>query len=173
MRKPLALGLLFGFASWSLAACDGGETNAEAVTKQEKAEAPTPAAPTPPPLAPAAPPEPMEGAIVAPGTGPNTWLHVQTCAEPHACPDLIQPEGDAHCKALELSAGVGGWRLPTREEVHRFAGREGLEHREGYHWTSSPYEDDPKQIWIVDPAGSQPTTIPGDRKPFRVRCVHD
>jgi hypothetical protein len=105
----------------------------------------------------------------------DPWLYVQTCAAPHPCPELLQPAGDAHCRELELNGHVN-WRLPTKDEVLRFEGLEGLEAADGYHWTRTPYEDDMAQVWIVDfndPQAAPATTIPRDRKPFRIRCVKE
>jgi hypothetical protein len=119
----------------------------------------------------AEPPPAPEGSI----TLRDPWLYVQTCAEPHPCPDLLQPAGDAHCRELRLGGHVN-WRLPSKDEVLRFKGVEGLEATAGYHWTRTPYEDDMAQAWIVDPedpSGAPATTIPRDRKPFRIRCVKE
>ncbi|MCA9696705.1 MAG: hypothetical protein KC431_04195, partial [Myxococcales bacterium] len=90
-------------------------------------------------------------------------------------PELLQPAGDLHCRELRLG-NQDGWRLPSKDEVPRFAGVEGLEATEGYHWTRTPFDDDLKQVWIVDfadPAAAPATTIPRDRKPFRIRCVKE
>ena len=117
------------------------------------------------------PPPAPEGTITIEGP----WLYVQTCAEPHPCPELKQPAGDAHCRELELGGHVD-WRLPDKDEVARFKGVEGLENTAGYHWTRTPFEDDMGQVWIVDPEDPQnapATTIPRDRKPFRIRCVQE
>ncbi|KIG18975.1 hypothetical protein DB30_06586 [Enhygromyxa salina] len=119
----------------------------------------------------AEPPAAPEGTI----TLRDPWLYVQTCAEPHPCPELMQPAGDAHCRELQLGGHVN-WRLPGKDEVLRFKGVEGLEATAGYHWTRTPYEDDMGQAWIVDPEdpqGAPATTIPRDRKPFRIRCVKE
>lgn len=118
------------------------------------------------------PPAAPEGAVVL---SAEPWLYVQTCAEPHPCPSLLQPAGDAHCRELRLG-GYDSWRLPSKAEVPRFKGVEGLEQTSGYHWTRTPYEEDLGQAWIVepeDPAGAPSTTIPRDRKPFRIRCVKE
>jgi hypothetical protein len=107
-------------------------------------------------------------------TLPEPFLYVQTCVEP-PCPDLLQPAGDAHCRELQIGGHVN-WRLPSKDEVARFRGVEQLEARAGYHWTRTPFDDDIKQVWIVDPEdpeGAPATTIPRDRKPFRVRCVKE
>lgn len=115
------------------------------------------------------PPPAPEGAV----TLKDPWLYVQTCAEPHACVDLEQPAADAHCRELRLG-GLDSWRLPSKDEVPRFNGVAGLEQTQGYHWTRTPFEDDIGQVWIVDPSGEGPaTTIPRERKPFRVRCVKE
>jgi hypothetical protein len=117
------------------------------------------------------PPPGPEGTI----TLPDPWLYVQTCAEPHPCPELTQPAGDAHCRELQLGGHVN-FRLPNKDEVLRFRGVEKLEARAGYHWTRTPFDDDIGQAWIVDPEdpeGAPATTIPRDRKPFRIRCVKE
>src|SRR5207253_2969026 len=44
------------------------------------------------------PPRGPEGTI----TLPDPWLYVQTCAEPLACPELLQPAGDKHCRELQI-----------------------------------------------------------------------
>lgn len=108
-------------------------------------------------------------------TLPEPFLYVQTCAEPVPCPELTQPEGDAHCRTLQIGGHVN-WRLPSKDEVPRFRGVEQLEARAGYHWTRTPFEEDMKQAWIVDPEdpdAAPATTIPRDRKPFRIRCVKE
>ena len=77
-------------------------------------------------------------------------------------------------ETLRRSLDLGGhhsWRLPSKDEIPRFSKLTGLEDLAGYHWSRSPYAEDHKQAWIVDPAGSPPTTIPRDRKPMRTRCV--
>jgi len=115
------------------------------------------------------PPPAPEGSLAL----PDPWIYVQTCAEPFPCKDLLQPAGDAACRELRLG-GHEDWRLPSKDEVPRFHGVAGLEATAGYHWTRTPFEDDLAQVWIVDPSGEGPsTTIPRDRKPFRVRCVKE
>lgn len=117
------------------------------------------------------PPPAPEGTVLM----AKPWLYVQTCAEPHTCPDLLQPEGDKHCRELKLGGHVN-WRLPDKKEVERMGSVEGLEAREGYHWTRSPDEENMNMAWIVDfaaPDVGMPTTIPRDRKPFRIRCVKE
>lgn len=117
----------------------------------------------------AEPPPAPEGAT----TLRDPWLYVQTCAEPHPCPDLLQPEGDKHCRELELGGHVN-WRLPSKDEVGRFMGVEALEAREGFHWTRSPDEQNMDMAYIVNPEDTERTrmtTIPRGRKPFRIRCV--
>jgi hypothetical protein len=119
----------------------------------------------------AKPPPAPNGAVAL----PDPWLYVQTCSEAHPCPLLKQPAGDAHCRELVLG-GHDHWRLPSKDEVLRFGGVEGLEATAGYHWTRTPYEDDLGQVWIVDPEdprGGPATTIPRERKPFRIRCVKE
>jgi hypothetical protein len=119
----------------------------------------------------AKPPPAPEGSIAL----ADPWLYVQTCVEPHPCPSLKQPAGDAHCRAL-LLGGHDVWRLPSKDEVARFKGVDGLQDTAGYHWTRTPFDDDLGQVWIVDPedpVGAPATTIPRERKEFRVRCVKE
>jgi hypothetical protein len=99
-------------------------------------------------------------------------LEVQTCEDIYPCPDLVADEGIRFCEGLELSGK--GWRLPTRDELDSLSGVDGLQELTGYHFSATPYEEDLKQVWIVDPSqASQATTIPRDRKPFRIRCVRE
>lgn len=140
------------------------EREREAPSKERNS---TPADDAPTPTMPSAPPAP-EGAI----TLPNPDLFVQTCGDAHPCPQLVQAEGEKHCASLTLGA-ASTWRLPTREEVERLRGVEGLGELAGYHWTSTAFEQDDTQVWIVDPTADQPTTVPRDRKPFRIRCVRE
>ncbi len=155
----LALGLSLGCAA------DEAQRGAEAreTTAARKPSAPEPSKAEPPPKAPV----PPEGA----GLMTTPQLFVQRCDDAHPCPSLRQAEGTSHCAALDL--GGGGWRLPEKREVAGFAGVEGLENLSGYHWTKTPFEQDATQLWIVDPTSDQPTTIPGDRKPFTIRCVRE
>lgn len=150
----------------------GADDKQAADEKADKADEPEPDEPvanfaepkTPPPPAP-------EGAI----TLEDPWLYVQTCAEPNPCVELLQPAGDAHCRELKLGGHVN-WRLPSKDEVMRFRGVEALEGRAGFHWTRTPFEEDMAQVYIVDPEGEAnlaQTTIPRDRKPFRIRCVKE
>lgn len=118
------------------------------------------------------PPPGPEGTITL---SDEPWLYVMTCAEPNPCPELLQPAGDAYCRELKLGGHVN-FRLPSKDEVPRFRGVEQLEKRAGYHWTRTPFADDMGQAWIVDPEdpeGAPATTIPRDRKPFRIRCVKE
>ncbi|PRQ02943.1 hypothetical protein ENSA5_18820 [Enhygromyxa salina] len=119
----------------------------------------------------AEPPRAPEGSL----TLRDPWLYVQTCAEPHPCPELLQPAGDAHCRELKLGGHVN-WRLPSKEEVPRFKGVEGLEATEGYHWTRTAWDEDMGQVWVVNPedaTNQREFTTPRDRKPFRIRCVKE
>jgi hypothetical protein len=118
----------------------------------------------------APPPPPPPGALLQ----AKPPLFVQICGAEAPCPSLLQPAGEAHCRDLKMGDYGSGWRLPDLEEAKRFGRLEGLEGREGYHWTRTAYAEDRKQAWIVDPAdGGPPTTIPRDRKPFTVRCVFE
>lgn len=136
------------------------DTKSDEAPAQEGANFATPTVEPPP-----APP----GAVAL----PDPWLYVQTCVEPNPCVELTQPLGDAHCRGLRLG-GYEGWRLPNRDEIPRFGNAEGLEQTNGYHWSRTPYDQDDKQVWIVnpdDPSGSPETTIDRNRKPFQIRCV--
>ncbi|MBC8068025.1 MAG: DUF1566 domain-containing protein, partial [Deltaproteobacteria bacterium] len=96
-------------------------------------------------------------------------LYVQTCATPGSCPALLQVAGAAHCEALEL--GGLAWRLPTHAELKSWQGKPGLVGFDGFHWSSTPYDEAPEQVWIFDPTSKSETTIPKNRKPFAVRCA--
>jgi hypothetical protein len=116
------------------------------------------------------PPPPPEGAALL--SDRKKPIYVQRCDVGHACPDLLQPAGETHCRDLELG-GFKHWRLPDRDEVKRFGEITGLEQTEGFHWTRTAFAEDAAQAWIVDPKSGQETTIPRNRKPFRVRCVFE
>jgi hypothetical protein len=116
------------------------------------------------------PPPPPDGAAVL--ADRKQAVYVQRCDPGHACPDLLQPAGETHCRDLELG-GFSHWRLPDREEVKRLGEIPGLELLDGFHWTRTAFAEDAAQAWIVDPKSGQETTIPRTRKPFRVRCVFD
>jgi hypothetical protein len=96
-------------------------------------------------------------------------VYVQTCADPEACPTLLQDAGVAHCKAL----GLGGlsWRLPTLEELESWRGNPALVGYDVFHWSSSAWNEDPAQFWMYDPGSGAKTTAKPDRKPFTIRCV--
>jgi len=115
----------------------------------------------------ARPPPPPDGAALL-----DPPLYVQRCDAAHACPELLQPAGETHCRELRLG-GIAHWRLPDRAEVQRFTTGVAMEKLEGFHWTRTAYAEDSKQAWIVDPKTGQETTIPRDRKPFTIRCVID
>ena len=102
----------------------------------------------------------------------NGQLLVQTCDEEHPCIDALHGKGAEHCGGFEVES-FSNWRLPTKDEVHAFANVDGAQALEGYHWTATPDQANPAMFWIADPKGTQPTTLPPDRKPFRIRCVHD
>lgn len=116
------------------------------------------------------PPAPPAGAALLPDR--KKPIYVQRCDAQHACPDKLQPAGETHCRDLELG-GFKHWRLPDRDEVKRFGEIADLEQAEGFHWTRTAFAEDAAQAWIVDPKSGQETTIPRDRKPFRVRCVFE
>lgn len=147
------------------AAADRSAAAVKATPTAEEAK-PKPFVATPTAKPPPAPP----GAL----TVPNPWRYVQICDDEHPCPDLLQTEGELHCRDFKLGSLHSGWRLPSKSEMGEWATTEGLNQVEGYHWTRSPFDEDPMQVWIVDPTGkAQSTTIPRKRKPFRVRCVYE
>ncbi len=117
----------------------------------------------------AKPPPPPTGSYL----DEKNALFIQRCTAEHPCVKKLQADGEAHCRTYSLGAYVEGWRLPTLEEAKRFAGIDALEDNEGFHWTSTPYPEDAKQAWIVDPKSGQSTTVPRDRKPFTIRCVYE
>ncbi len=169
----VGLGLALGAT-----ACNGASTAAEQAGAKSVAASPEADEPEPkddenanfadPQLA---PPSAPAGTVAL----PDPWIYVQTCGEAHPCESLKQPAGDAHCRRLRMG-GYENWRLPSKQELEGFAGAEGLEQLAGYHWSRTPYKDDINQVWIVDPAdpsGAPATTIPRDRKPFRIRCVKE
>jgi hypothetical protein len=151
-----------------LTACDAKDAPSQA-EPDEKTEAPSePAKQSEPEKASAPAPAIPEiaGAVIA------GKLYIQDCGDTHPCPDLVQAEGAAHCESLDIQGK--GWRLPTKEELEGMQSLSGLQMNTGYHWSATPFDQDDKQVWIVDPTGeSQATTIPKDRKPFRVRCVRE
>jgi hypothetical protein len=146
-------------------ACDPGEPAPTSKSAPEPEPTPNAAA------QPAAVPEPTPPAAPKGAAWiPEIDVLVQRCGSGVACLEAPQAEGEAHCASLELD-GQSGWRMPTKEELEAMRG-EDLEAMKGYHFSSTPYAEDDKQVWIVDPSGgSQATTIPRDRKPFRIRCV--
>lgn len=96
-------------------------------------------------------------------------VYVQTCAEPHTCPALLQDAGSAHCKSLAL--GGLAWRLPTLAELEAWRGNPALVDYDVFHWSGSAWDEDPGQLWIYDPGSGSKTTAKPDRKPFTIRCV--
>ena len=98
---------------------------------------------------------------------------MQKCDKKHPCPKLFQAQGEKHCRELKLGQR-DSWRLPDRKEVEGLTAiKDQLEDVEGFHWTRTPYDEDPKQVWIVDPIGGYKTTAPRTRKPFTIRCVQE
>ncbi|MBK9758022.1 MAG: hypothetical protein IPO88_31810 [Nannocystis sp.] len=141
---------------------------AKAVDTPAKLDPKPPTAPDAPFATPKARPPPApEGAVLL-----EPPLYALRCDAAHPCPSLLQPAGETHCRELRLG-GLAHWRLPDREEVKRFAGVQGLEQQDGFHWTRTPFAEDAAQAWIVDPKSGQETTIPRTRKPFTIRCVFD
>lgn len=155
-----------------LIACDGAETRDAAsepagAARDETAPADAPDEDDPTPTQPAAPPEVPPGTVYDAASG----LLIQSCTQTHPCAAQLREAGKASCEALELG-DYDAWRLPTRKEIEGFANVDGLAALEGYHWSGSPDEGNASMFWIADPKGAQPTTLPPDRKPFRIRCVH-
>lgn len=148
----------------ALPSCDSSKPakSEPAGAKGEAAAAAAKTEPTkeaePPPLPPA--PE---------GTVAIDRVYVHTCAEPSSCPSLLQDAGAAHCEGLSL--GSLRWRLPTLVELESWKGNEALVGFDVFHWSGSPWEEDPEQLWIFDPGSGSKTTAKPDRKPFTIRCV--
>lgn len=168
--QTVAVGAVLCISAVGCQPSKGSPDGTEAESERTEADQAVSARVTPDPAA----SEPTEPEPAPPGTA---WLAdhavlVQRCDEAAPCKDLLQAAGAQHCAALEL-AERDGWRLPTRKEVEAMAKTDGLDARAGYHWTATADDVNDSMFWIVDPEGTQPTTIPGDRKPFRIRCVHD
>lgn len=117
----------------------------------------------------AAPPEHGALAPAPEGAVAIGRVYVQTCADPKACPALLQDAGVARCKSL----GLGGllWRLPTLQELESWRGNPALVGYDVFHWSGSAWDEDPAQLWIYDPGSGSKTTAKPDRKPFTIRCV--
>jgi hypothetical protein len=136
---------------------------------------PAPAKPTEAATKPATPTNerpPTEPAPLGPapaGTVAIGKVYVQTCAEPQACPALLQDAGATHCKSLGL-AGLQ-WRLPTLAQLEAWRGNAALVGYDVFHWSGSAWDEDPGQLWIYDPGSGSKTTAKPDRKPFTIRCV--
>lgn len=96
-------------------------------------------------------------------------VYVQTCADPKACPALLQDAGVAHCTSLKLGGLL--WRLPTLAELESWKGNADLVGYDVFHWSGTAWDEDPKQFWIYDPGSGSKTTAKPDRKPFTIRCV--
>ena len=154
---PLLLGLVL--ACDSSPAAKPAEPAKAGPTEPEPEPAPTKAKPAEPEPLPPAP----EGAAAIDG------VYVQTCAAPHACPQLHQDAGAAHCKGLTL--GALAWALPTLEQLESWKGQASLQGFDVFHWSGTPWDEDPEQWWIYDPGSGSKTTARPDRKPFTVRCV--
>lgn len=158
LRSPvLASSLLLALA------CDSStpkpkpaEAEAEPAVRPNEAKAVAKQEPEPLPPAP-------EGAIAI------DRVYVQTCAEPEACPALLQDAGAAHCKGLTL--GGLAWRLPTVDELERWKGNAALVGYDVFHWSGTAWDEDPTQYWIFDPGSGAKTTAKPDRKPFTIRCA--
>ena len=99
------------------------------------------------------------------------WLYVQSCSDPHGCVALVQPAGEAHCRASRLG-GRDGWRLPTRAEAERFGELEGLARLDEAHWTRTADVTDPSRVWVVTPAAADTSELAARTGGERlVRCV--
>lgn len=157
-RLALALLLL------PVLACDSSKPDAEAETKPQAEIKPAETKP-----AETKPAEPAPLSPAPPGAIAIDRLYVQTCAEPEACPSLLQDAGAAHCKALTL--GELTWRLPTIAELEQWRGHESLVGFDVFHWSGSAWDEDPAQFWMYDPGSGSKTTAKPDRKPFTIRCV--
>lgn len=170
MRDLAATSILLGVTG--LLGCDGAAT--ETAADPEKAEQASPARP-PVPESSAG----IDKAAAVPTNTPSGAVHdaagpllVQSCDESHPCPDELHDAGVEHCDQLRLG-DYDDWRLPYRKEIEHLGQIEGLFALDGYHWTASVDEANASMFWIADPKGTQPTTLPPDRKPFRIRCVHE
>lgn len=161
MKRALGLALLLACGADPPAPkpAEPGPSKQDAAKKIDDGKPPQPFAT--PKLRP--PPAP-EGAVLQ-----DPPLYVQRCDPAHACPKLLQPAGETHCRELKLG-GHASWRLPDRDEVKRFNHAD-LTELEGFHWTRTAFAEDAAQAWIVDPKSGQETTIPRTRKPFTIRCV--
>jgi hypothetical protein len=115
--------------------------------------------------------EPEHGALAPAPEGAVAIgrVYVQTCADPKACPALLQDAGVAHCKSLQLGGLL--WRLPTLQELEGWRGNAALVGYDVFHWSGTAWTDDPGQFWIYDPGSGAKTTAKPDRKPFTIRCV--
>ncbi len=112
----------------------------------------------PPPMAPA-----PEGAIIM------GEVYVETCAGQGGCPALLQDAGAAHC--AKMARGGLSWRLPSVQELERGVGNADLVGFAGFHWSGTPWKEDPAQFWMFDPESNMKTTAKPDRKPFTIRCA--
>jgi hypothetical protein len=162
MRKARTSASMLGVVVLTVAACDSSKPDA------------APKSDTPPPTAPAEPepkatPEPKPLPPAPEGTTIIDGRYVHTCAEPASCPTLMQAEGAAHCAGLEL--GGLSWRLPTVDELQSWRGNAALTGYDVFHWSGTPWDEDPTQVWIYDPGSDAKTTTPPTRKPFTIRCV--
>ena len=156
MRRSSLIGWLV------LAACDSSAPKAAPAPEKE------PAAPAPKPApAPAPEPEPLPPAPE--GTTIIDRVYVHTCADAASCPSLMQEQGAAHCAALTL--GGLTWRLPSFAELQAWRGNPALTGYDVFHWSGTPWDEDPTQLWIYDPGSDSKTTAPPTRKPFTIRCV--
>lgn len=154
----LVLGLGLACDSAPDAARPGSTPEAKATVERKAEPEAQAAAPERPSLAP-----PPPGAVIIDG------VYVQTCEQAEACPALRQRAGDAHCRGLTL--GGLAWRLPTIEQLEAWKASAGLRGFDVFHWSGSPWDEDPQQWWIYDPGSGSKTTARPDRKPFTIRCV--
>jgi hypothetical protein len=154
----LGLGLACDSSPKTAPASEPSKQSAAASKAETKAETKATPAAEPPKLPPA-----PEGAVALDG------VYVQTCQPPHDCPQLLQDAGVAHCEGLTL--GSLKWRLPSIEQLEAWRGKAKLHGYDVFHWSGSPWDEDPKQLWIYDPGSGSKTTAKPDRKPFTIRCV--
>jgi hypothetical protein len=85
----------------ALALACGAEPPPAAAPAEAPKVAPEPAKKGEPFATPAlTPPPPPDGAALLPDR--KKPLYVQRCDPAHACPDLLQPAGETHCRDLEL-----------------------------------------------------------------------
>ena len=109
------------------------------------------------------------GSILVPGHS----IAARVCDLPKACPLFKLAAARHSCETLAKHQGKA-WRLPTRTEAQSFGAVGRAEDGQAYHWTSTPFVEDPQQMWIVMPQRPEvATTYRGEQKAFITRCVVD